>query len=274
MPQEPVTHIVDMATAVDPIGENRLRQDVQQLFPDSTTPTRAVIRRAPIYNAATDQVTQAPELGTAPVEDPRINQPRIGHQADQQPTIEDVDLSDPSFEADLLGDVLEAVPATPTEPVVETQEQGYEDFAKQFEKYMGVPLAEAQATVQELTQFRQQVSIDQQMTSLANDWGVSRQEAEVRLSDVKERFGKLSQVTQNTLAADPVKSSQLIWAKLEQERTQKQQGIPTFDKSGTRRPPTLPRGAISKAEIAAMSNTEYQARQDEILTAYASGLVI
>lgn len=270
--QQPVTHTVDLRTAVDPVDSsaNTLASDVRALFPDSVTSSNvAVIRRAPIYDQATNTLTQEPELGTAPVEDPRTNQPRIGHLGDQ-PTADDLDLSDPSDEAELLGETLEPATVVPEELPTDA---GFEQFAQQFEKYMGVPLTEAQATVQQLQQFQQQVAYERQMSSLANDWGISTQEADTRLADVRQRFSKLSPVTQETLAKDPVRAAQLIWQKLETEKMQRQTNVPKFDTSGTRRPPTMPRGAISKAEIQQMSNDEYQRRQPEILDAYAKGLV-
>jgi hypothetical protein len=270
--REPVTHTIDYNTlaANDPIdkGANALLQQVAQLngqpqlIDDAARAVHVTPNRAAIYQDAVSPNTQQTQAPAQPTQQPT---------ADPQ----QLDLSDPTAqENDLLGTFLE--------PQLKPNEQAPapdvnapdEVFSKQFEQHFGMKVDEARAMVQELQQFRVQQVVEQQFSQLQQVWQVPRTEAEARLAQVQERYNKLSDSVKNTLAQDQVRATQLIWQQLEKEQAQRYQQVPQFDRNGQPRPQQLPKGVLTKQQIYNMTESEYAARQPEIMAAYANGLVI
>lgn len=157
------------------------------------------------------------------------------------------------------------VPKEPSTPV------GFEQFSQDFEKYLGVPLQEAVETVKQLQAYQYQQEYQNKVQKIASVWGVSNEEATQRMALVDSRYRQLSPEAQQVLLLDPLKGAQLLYQQIEQEQ---QVNVPRLDRSQVQQTvATKPKGSFSRAELAAMSDAEYRARQKEIIYAYNNGLV-
>jgi hypothetical protein len=146
-----------------------------------------------------------------------------------------------------------------------------EAFEKAFQAKYGVELGEAISAVKEVQTFREQQVVRDQTNQIASTWGVSYEEAESRLNQVRERFSKYDPQKQAALSIDPMKGAQLIWNQLEKERNSRQ--APGFDRTKAPYVPQQGVPSFTYTELAAMSPQEYEAKQEDIINAYRLGLV-
>lgn len=266
----PQTETIDLRNMQDPVSvsDNAIAQQVaklqgqpQQLVDQRSLQEQEGVRhtRRAGYEQPAEQYNQTLQ-NTAP-------------QQEQDPW-QGVDLSDPSAESELLQDFLTPQQQEQPQQTEEVPDKEYTAFAEQFQKYMGINLQDAVATFNELQQFRTEQAVERQLNAVAQQWGVERTEAEARLQQVRERFSKLDPQTQDILARDQVRATQLIWSQLEREQVAKQQRVPAFDRNSQQRPSTLPPGVLLKSQIDAMSESEYKQNLPLITQAYATGKVI
>lgn len=298
--QEPVTHVVDAKTMKDPVGDsNELQRQVRQLFDQH--PPRERIARAQIYDQATQgerpgvQVERSVQLDTVDgsgssaqrsfQEDSR-NAPD-NYSSDPGYDYASLDLSEGSGEQPSSGENIDLGEfLRPTEqqnrqtagerdtPAQQEVAPGFEQFKKDFETYLGMPLESTVQMVQQLQQFQVQQTAETRLRQIADEWGVNRTEAEARMQTVDERFRKLDPQTRAILSQNPIKGAQLIWQQLEREAYMREPNVPTLDRSGTGdRTVQRPKGSFTKADIAAMDNETYRRMQPAILDAYRRGLV-
>jgi hypothetical protein len=162
-------------------------------------------------------------------------------------------------------DNLETEESPPEVVKPEEKPLGYDQFALDFKKHIGVDLEGAKAMLAELQAFRVETLIEKQQSVLKGKWGDSYDD---RFTQVKEYFQKLSPAKQQAL--DNPEGAELIWAKIssEQSKTQESQ-TPT----NTNRATTGNKQVLQYSDILAMTPKEYKAKQKEIQLAFDEGRV-
>lgn len=171
---------------------------------------------------------------------------------------------------------VEQVQAQPEQPKQE-KPPGFEEFAKQFQEYMGIDLKDAVSTYQQAQQFQAQQVEQQGIAQMAERWGVDMNEA-------NRRYGILSQHKAQLAQTDPAYAASLnsveaalgLW---DYGLTAEQKGIPSpvsapgFD-MGTRQVAAGDPGYdFTRAQIHAMSPDEKRLKWGAIQQAYATGRV-
>lgn len=167
-------------------------------------------------------------------------------------------------------------PEKPAPPVEQEKPVGYDQFAADFRKYMGVDLEGAKSMLAELQAFRVETLVEKQQSVLRKSWGDAYDE---RFTQVAEYFSKLSPEKQKAL--DNPEGAELIWAKLSQEQTKKansqQPNVPNFvsgrTTTATNRATTGNKPVMQYSEILAMSPSEYRKNQKMIQLAFDEGRV-
>ncbi|MBD2200155.1 MULTISPECIES: hypothetical protein [Calothrix] len=145
----------------------------------------------------------------------------------------------------------------------------FKQFNEQFKQYAGVDFKEAVNMVQELQAFKQQQTVNSQLNTLKQEWGVDDKEVTQRLELIRERFVKYPPQLQAQL--DNPEGAKLIWAKLEQER--QVSSVPQLDRGRRTTPGSNTKYLFSKSQIDKMSDSEYRQNANKIMYAYANGLV-
>lgn len=199
---------------------------------------------------------EAPAIDTPPVESEKL-------------TVNGLTVDDLSLEDDSTTNKDTSV-AEPEKPV------GYEQFAKDFERYLGIPLEGAKQMMAELQGFRVETLVEKQQRQLKDKWGDSYDE---RFNAVADYFAKLPEAKQKAL--DNVEGAELIWAKLsmEQQAVKNSQTpqVPHFNTGKTAnvhsRTSTGNKPVLQYSDIVRMSPSEYRARQAEIQAAFDDGRV-
>jgi hypothetical protein len=169
--------------------------------------------------------------------------------------------------------------STEEAPVEEAQPEkpiGYEEFANNFKKYLGIDLEQAKLMVAELQGFRVQTLVEKQQSQLKSKWG---DDYDNRFNAVKEYYSKLPQDKQQAL--DNVEGAELIWAKIERDQQAQRQNrtpqVPNFvsgrTTSAQTRTSTGNKPVFQYSDIVNMSPSEYRARQQEIQSAFDEGRV-
>lgn len=188
--------------------------------------------------------------------------------SEETPSVNGVSLDDLNLEEEVA--VEETVPQEPEKPV------GYEEFAKNFQKYLGIDLEQAKQMVAELQGFRVQTLVEKQQSQLKSKWGDSYDE---RFNAVKDYYAKLPADKQRAL--DNVEGAELIWAKIERDQTAARNSrtpqVPNFvsgrTTSAQARTVTGNKSVMQYSDIVNMSPQEYRARQAEIQLAFDEGRV-
>jgi hypothetical protein len=153
---------------------------------------------------------------------------------------------------------------------------GYEQFSKDFEKYLGINLEGAKALLAELQTFRVETLVEKQQAQLKSKWGG---DYEARFESVKEYFAKLPPAKQQAL--DNVEGAELIWAKIERDqasaRANSTPNVPNYvsgrTATTTQRISTGNKAVLNYSDIVNMSPSEYRARQVEIQKAFEENRV-
>lgn len=151
-------------------------------------------------------------------------------------------------------------------------------FAEDFQTYLGISVEDFRQAAQDYTktiEYFNQVKAEQYrkeaINTLSNEWGVGVTEVSSRLEQVQERFNKYPQEMRDRL--DSLEGAKLIWAKIEQETSAKNnRDIPKLERSrGVTS--TAPKVMFTQREIDNMSREEYERNADRIYRAYQLGLV-
>ncbi len=152
-------------------------------------------------------------------------------------------------------------------------------FREAFNKYLGFDVDELKNYAQDYRQaidtirtIQQENYVRESVNNLSMDWGVSQDEANARLEEVRQRFASYSPEMQARL--DNVEGAKLIWSRIENEALRKQRNVPTFNSSTRTTPRTSTNQRMfTQAQIDAMSAREYSDNYSDILFAYQNGLV-
>lgn len=218
-------------------------------------------------------------------DDDTFNEPKEGEEVVSEQPVAEVSTEEQSETPEAIESVngvsledldSEDEPAKTVEPVKEEQPVGYEQFASDFKKYIGVDLNGAKQMLAELQAFRVQTIVEKQQGVLKSKWGDAYDE---RFAQVTEYFQKLSPAKQQAL--DNPEGAELIWAKIsadtQKQESSKQPKVPNFvsgkTTTTTNRSATNSKQVLNYSDILAMSPKEYRSRQKEIQLAFEEGRV-
>lgn len=168
-------------------------------------------------------------------------------------------------EEDLVEQETEEIDSVETTETEETTEDDYSKaFSEDFKKVFGIEVDEAKALVNDLTSFRQEMA-------LMRHWGVSPNEMNTRLTQVKEYFGTLPEDQRSEF--DSVEGAIAIWEFLEKQ-TPNQTTAKRRPRGTVNQPKPQQKRVYTEQEIQKMSREEYQRNYQEITRAYMENRVV
>jgi DNA polymerase III gamma/tau subunit len=160
----------------------------------------------------------------------------------------------------------EQVPTQPEASETSTQSpEELQQLASLMEKFFGI----RPETFQQQMDFVAQQQIEAQKRSMMSEWGVDQQEYARRESLILERFNKLPEPMKAAL--DNPDGMRLLWNDI--QATQAPTQVPAFDRSTAGATGTAQPGSFTRAEIEGMDEKTYAKYADQIMYAYANGLI-